>query len=388
MTTVRIVGGGLVGVLAALEAHRLGAREIILHERHPDLGGSLKPRLFHGLELRDQLCLFGDRTDPMRQLLAWRGVVFEEFENAGAAVFPGPGGEPAGGRAFAGFGRMGETARVLRPEAETLADRLRACPPALQGALSRYAQWRLGAWLDQVHGAVAESLAIAPSPGAPIPGAGGLAALPRGGFAHLFEAAGRALTEDGVEVKTGSLASPRELIALARGGEVVVWTAEPDALFPLVDRPPVRPLADRRSAYVFRTQHGGPAPFVVQNFTACGTVARVALYTTRGETLALVECIAEAPEAEVRRQAQRLAGLSGGEPLSLGERLAQTVRARGDGISMDTARTLAQLRAGLARDFGSRFVLARREITDLASRFRALSVDLSQALPRAARRAA
>ena len=71
---ILIVGGGLVGVLAALEAHRLGAREIILHERHPDLGGSLKPRLFHGLELRDQLCLFGDRTDPMRQLLAWRGV--------------------------------------------------------------------------------------------------------------------------------------------------------------------------------------------------------------------------------------------------------------------------------------------------------------------------
>ncbi len=81
MTKVRIVGGGLTGILAAFEAHRLGCRDIELHERFDRLGGVALPREAHGLELREGCIYFGPRTDPIRRLLEWHGLAFEEFEH-------------------------------------------------------------------------------------------------------------------------------------------------------------------------------------------------------------------------------------------------------------------------------------------------------------------
>ena len=50
---IRIIGGGLTGVLAAFEAHRLGWRDITLQERFEALGGVARPKLIHGREMRD-----------------------------------------------------------------------------------------------------------------------------------------------------------------------------------------------------------------------------------------------------------------------------------------------------------------------------------------------
>ena len=51
MARVRIIGGGLTGILAAFEAHRLGAREIVLEDALDRLGGWSLPRVSHGVEL-------------------------------------------------------------------------------------------------------------------------------------------------------------------------------------------------------------------------------------------------------------------------------------------------------------------------------------------------
>src|SRR5262245_9458739 len=102
MTKVRIVGGGLAGVLAAFEAHRLGARDIELHERLTELGGVVAARVIHGLELRDRWRVFGGREDPARRLLEWHGAAFDDLDLTCGSVNPCPRGEPLAAHGFAG----------------------------------------------------------------------------------------------------------------------------------------------------------------------------------------------------------------------------------------------------------------------------------------------
>src|ERR1700710_2737990 len=95
MSRVRIIGGGLTGVRAALEAHRLGCRDIELHERFDRLGGVALPRVNDGLELRDSRHYFGPKGDPLRALLEWHGLAFEDFERRCGSVSPDRAGQPA-----------------------------------------------------------------------------------------------------------------------------------------------------------------------------------------------------------------------------------------------------------------------------------------------------
>jgi len=76
---VRIIGGGLTGVLAAFEAHRLGCRDIELHERLDHLGGTSPPQVRDGLEIGDSGLRFGPRGERVRALLEWHGLAFEDF---------------------------------------------------------------------------------------------------------------------------------------------------------------------------------------------------------------------------------------------------------------------------------------------------------------------
>ena len=79
MKRVQIVGGGLTGILAAFQAHRLGARQIDLYERLDRLGGVALPELHDGKEMREGCIYFGPKGDPIRSLLETHGARFEEF---------------------------------------------------------------------------------------------------------------------------------------------------------------------------------------------------------------------------------------------------------------------------------------------------------------------
>lgn len=81
MRRIKIVGGGMTGILAAMHAHRLGARQIELYERLDQLGGVAKPEMLGGLELREDCIYFGPSGNPIRNLLEDHGAVFTEFEN-------------------------------------------------------------------------------------------------------------------------------------------------------------------------------------------------------------------------------------------------------------------------------------------------------------------
>ena len=155
MTKVRIVGGGLAGVLAALEAHRLGARRIEIHERLGELGGALAPKVSHGVELRDRWMVFGGREDPARRLLEWHGARFDDVALACGSVNPCPRGEAQAAKGFAGPVMIARDPSFGRLTGDTLADRLRVYPDDVRAQLARYCRWRLGVWLDEAHASAA-----------------------------------------------------------------------------------------------------------------------------------------------------------------------------------------------------------------------------------------
>jgi phytoene dehydrogenase-like protein len=89
MSRVRIVGGGLTGILAAFQAHRMGARNIELYERLDQLGGVALPEVRDGCEMREGCVYFGPTGDPLRSLLEQHGAQFEDFDNRFGSVSPG-----------------------------------------------------------------------------------------------------------------------------------------------------------------------------------------------------------------------------------------------------------------------------------------------------------
>src|SRR5947209_7510752 len=123
---VRIIGGGLTGLLSAFEAHRLGARDIELCEGWDQLGGNAWPRLAHGLELRETHLKFAGPGDAVHDLLARNGVALERVENRCAGVSPAPGEALIHRRDFPGPAISVRDLAVGPVTGETLADRLRA----------------------------------------------------------------------------------------------------------------------------------------------------------------------------------------------------------------------------------------------------------------------
>ncbi|MET0275058.1 MAG: FAD/NAD(P)-binding protein [Phenylobacterium sp.] len=392
MTRVRIVGGGLTGILAAFEAHRLGCRDIELHERFDRLGGVALPRESHGLELREGCIYFGPKGDPIRELLEWHGLAFEDFDNRFASLSPG-------GVVTEDFGGPAIASRDLAltaPTGTSLADRLRCYPAAIEAELNRYCRWHLGCWLDEVHESAAIPLAInrvypvgadltalaeakRKSPLADelcaIPrGLWGrtanlTAALPRDGFPAFFQACRRVLAGLGVAIHESALVSPRNAVAEHRPGEVLVWAANPTPLFKTLGVATPKLLPKTFHCHVFKARWAGPKPFYVQNFTAEGSVFRAYAYQSRGETLVTAECVAES--ADVRREVGRL--LPGVE---LGEQLSTSVQPRWIYHSMEAMKQLKALHAALPHGF----VAGAWEPYSKAEKFAQVNASLAQAL--------
>ncbi len=382
MNRVRIVGGGLAGVLAALEAHRLGARRIELHEHFDQLGGELWPRVEHGLELRRRCVYFGGREDPVRKALEWRGVAFEDVADHCGSLSPSPRGEALATRDFSGPVLYARDNAYQRLAGEALTDRIRAYPADLHGPLTRYCQWRLGVWLDEVHASAAGAIGLEKVrlTSMPPPETVPEASLPRDGFAAMFLGLRRALEGLGVELHFNSLVSPRELIETDDGETVNVWTAAPGPLFDAIGRPQPKSVADTVASYVIAARWAGPTPFQLRNFTAKGSVFRLSFYESRGETLLSAECVNEVSDKALRREIQRLMAGFGGQTLKLGETLACDVSTRSDCLSTETARRLLVLRSALARKCGPNFITGAWEAWDMNERFRRISRALAPAL--------
>ena len=405
MSKVRIVGGGLTGILAAFEAHRLGARDIELHERFDRLGGVALPREAHGLELREGCIYFGPKGDPIRDLLEWHGLAFEDFENRFGSVSPGPGASLRFTEDFGGPAIACEEIALTPPTGISLADRLRAYPPQVETALARYCRWHLGTWLDEVHESAAIPLAInrVYPVGADLTGLAeakrrsplcdelyaiprGLwgrtnnltAALPRDGFPVLFQDCRRVLERLGVKIHERALVSPRQAVAAHAPGEVLVWAANPTPLFKVMDVPTPKLLPKSFAIYHFKARWTGPKPFYVQNFTAQGAVFRAYVYESRGETLVTAECVGETPDADLRAELVRLA--AGFGQLEVGEALGSSVQARWIYHSMDAMRRLKALHAALERQMGASFVAGAWEPYAKGEKFQIVSESLAKAL--------
>lgn len=402
---VRIVGGGLTGILAAFEAHRLGFRHIELHERFDLLGGAALPRVANGLEVREQPLAFGPPGDPMRVLLEGYGLTFDDVENRFGSLSPLPGGDLAIAHDFAGPSLRTPKLGLGQPAGETLADRLRAYPEDISQALSRYCQWRLGAaWLDEVHASAAGPLGI--SRVHPIgPETVELARLkksdplydglygiprdlwgrlqntvisqPRGGWAAFFSACGRELVRAGVSIHNQSLVSPRQALLERADGDVLVWACDPTALFkPLeVPAPVVRP--QTVASYVFKARYFGPVPFRVSNFNTDGSVFRVHLYESRGQVMLAAECVRETPDNDLRREIHRLMSPFGGSSLALQEQVSVGVAPRWDCHTVATMDALRVLRTAASRAFDGGFVSGGWEASRLRDAFTQMQGQLA-----------
>jgi len=346
--TVRIIGGGLTGVLAALAAHRLGWRRIELHERFGELGGGDLPRLDHGVELRARRRWFGPPGDPVRTLLEAHGLAFEDIAHRTGSVSPSPCGEFVAVRDVAGPVLPCRDPILRLQSGDSLADRLRTYPADVAQPLTRYCQWRLGAWLDEVHASAAVTLGVDQVRPIDQDQDHPAASLPAGGFAVMFAAARQAMARLGIDVRLDSFVAPREVLARHAPGDLLVWAAAPAPLYPLVGLEAPRQLGRSLAAYVFKARYGGPVPFHLRNFTAEGVVCDLHLYESRGQVLMAVRCVAETPDADLRREIHRLMAGFDGASLDLGE---QVLAERGPCEAVPTveaARKLKALRAGLA----------------------------------------
>ncbi len=378
---IRIVGGGLTGILAAFEAHRLGWRDITIQERFEALGGVARPKVAHGREMRDGCIYFGGTGDPIVETLAAHGARFETFDNRFGSVSLDGDGRRVFTWDFGGPAIDCAASKVGKPASDSLASRIAAYPDAIATQLEAYCRWHLEADLDTVHGDAAIPLAInrvfpaaadlaelarmkATNPWADelyaIPrGLSGrtanlVATLPVGGFAALFDTCHQALTRLGVKVELNALVSPRALLAAPDAGETVVWAANPTPLFkPLgLSTPPL--IKKSFATYVFEVEFDGPCPVYVQNFTAQGAAFRVYLYESGGRQLAVAECVREADLARLPSEMRGL--LSGFGSLKVGTLLNSDIQPRWIYHSIAALEGLKALRARLTDRFGGQFI--------------------------------
>jgi hypothetical protein len=414
MKKVKIVGGGLTGILAAFEAHRLGARDIELHERFDRLGGVARPEVRDGLELRDGCIYFGPPSDPIRQLLEANGLGFTDFDNRFGSVSTGRWGEPVYTDDFGGPAFYAEGFGLTAPAGPSLADRIGAYPVEIQSALARYCRWHLGDVLEEIDGGAAiplacnrvypvgpqlEALAAAKrsSPLADelyaIPRAlwgrtaNLTAALPSDGFPAFFRDCRKALLALGVAVHEETLVSPRHALAAHAPGEVLVWAANPTPMFKAAGVATPKLFAKSFATYVFKARWTGALPFYVQNFTARGVCFRAYLYESRGETLLTAECVGESADHPLRREAESLLEGFAGE-LQLGELLGVSIKPRWIYHSLDSLRGLAAMRAALAERMGGAFVAGAWEPYAKAEKFAEVNAALGAALGEGSRVAA
>jgi hypothetical protein len=402
MSRVKIVGGGLTGILAALQAHAMGATDIELHERFDRLGGVALPDVRHGLEMREGCIYFGPASDPIRNLLEAHGARFADFDNRFGSLSPGEVYlEDFGGPGFA----CADIA-LSPPAGPSLADRLACYPEAMRAPLARYARWHLGADLAAVHESAAIPLAINRSYpiGADLdalakakrsdPLADELLAIPRrlwghtnnlqaslpvGGFPALMRAARRGLESIGVTIHERDLVSPRQALADHAAGDVLVWAANPTPLFKAINIATPKLLPKSFATYVFEAKWTGALPFYVQNFTAEGSCFRVYVYESGDKTLLTAECVAEDGGDDLAWDIQRMLKGFDGE-LTLGDLLAAAVKPRWIYHTVDAIQRLGDLRASLAARMGPAFVPGAWEPYAKAEKFHEVDAALATAL--------
>ena len=379
---IRIVGGGLTGVLAAFEAHRLGWRDITLQERFGALGGVARPKVIHGREMRDGCVYFGGENDPIVAALAAHGARFETFDNRFGSLSIGADGRRVFTWDFGGPAVDSPAGKVGKPADDSLAARLAAYPPAIAATLEAYVRWHLDVDPAIVHGEAAIPLAInrvfpaaadltalarakATDPWADelyaIPrGLSGrtanlTASLPVGGFAKLFDGLHGALIRLGVKVELDCLVPPRQLMGEDASDETIVWAANPTPLFKPMGL--ATPALVKKSffTYVYEVEtFDGPCPVYVQNFTAQGAAFRAYLYESGGQTLVVAECVRE---ADLKTLPTELRGLlSGFGALRLGPLVHSDAQPRWIYHSLAAIDGLKALRGRLAERFGARFV--------------------------------
>ncbi len=406
VSRVKIVGGGLTGILAALQAHRLGVRDIELHERFGELGGVAVTEARSGIELRDGCIYFGPKGDPIRQLLEDYGASFEDIDNRFGSVSLSATGEPLYVDDFAGPALPSAGIRLTAPAGPSLADRIAAYTPELSQALTRYARWHLACDLKVLHGSSAIPLAM----NRVYPVGANLAALadakrhdavadelyaipralwgrtdnltaslPAGGFPVFLRRCRLALEAIGVTIRDNSLVSPRQALAEHRAGEVLVWAANPTPLFKAAEVRTPKLLPKSFTSHVFAVRWTGPRPFYVQNFTAEGVCFRVYVYESAGRTLLTAECVDEARPSDLRYEIHRLLRGFDGD-LALGELLSTAVRPRWIYHSVDAIDQLSQLRAALTRRFGPAFVAGAWEPYSKTEKFAEVNAGLAAAL--------
>lgn len=406
MSRVKIVGGGLTGILAAFQAHRLGASDIELHERFDSLGGVALPAEHHGLEMREGCIYFGPPSDPIRQLLEAYGQNFQDFDNRFGSVSRGDTRQPIYTEDFGGPALPCSDISLTALAGPSLADRLGAYPAAIRAPLERYAAWHLGCDLGDVHGSAAIPMAInrAFPAGADLAAlaqakrrdplsdelfaipraqwgrtANLTASLPVGGFVPFIRRCHTALQRIGVAIHEESLVSPRQALAEHRPGEVLVWAANPTPLFKAAGVPTPRLLPKSFATYVFAVRWTGARPFYVQNFTAEGACFRVYIYESAGRTLLTAECVKEVHGTDLRYEIHRLLHGFAGD-LALGEVLCTSVKPRWIYHSVAAIEGLKTLRLALAERMGPDFVAGAWEPYAKAEKFAAVNADLAAAL--------
>jgi len=403
MSRVKIVGGGLTGILAAFQAHALGARDIELHERFDHLGGVALPQQRYGLEMREGCAYFGPKGDPVRALLEDHGLAFADFDSRFGSMSPG-GRNPVYVEGFAGPALPSPDIALSRPAGASLADRLACYPAAIREPLARHVRWSLGCDLAAVHESAATPLGIDQvfPVGADLdalaaarrsdPLANELLALPRqahtneltaslpvGGFPALLRGCRRALEAIGVAIHDRSLVSPRHALVEHAPGETLVWAASPTPLFKAVGVPAPRLLPKSFATYVLEARWTGPVPFYVQNFTAEGSCFRVYIYESAGRTLLTAECVTEDGGDPLTYDIHRmLRGFEG--DLTLGDLLAAAIKPRWSFHTTDAIDRLAELRSALAERLGPAFVPGAWEPYARAETFAEVGAGLAAAL--------
>ncbi len=405
---MRIVGGGLTGILAALEAHRLGARDIELCERFEALGGVALPEERGGAELRDGCIYFGPRGDPIRGMLEAHGLSFQDFDNRFGSVSLGRRGEHdllftedfGGPAVWCGDLKLGE------PAGESLADRIDLYAPPIGLMLDRYCAWHLGAPLESIHHTAAIPLAInrvypmGVDVGAVVAAKQAsprhdelfaiprklwgrrdnlIASLPAEGFPAFFRQVRRVLEGLRVTVRDETLVSPRAALAEHQAGDVLVWAGNPTPLFKAAGVPTPKLIPKTFHAVTFEARWTGACPFYVQNFTATGVCFRVYVYESGGKTLITAECVTEPQDGPLRREiAGWLAGFEGA--LTLGRQVGLSIKPRWIYHSLEAMAGLAELRATLAAKLGPAFVHGAWEPYAKAEKLAQVNAALAAAL--------
>lgn len=402
---IRIIGGGLTGVLAAFEAHRLGWRDITLQERFEALGGVARPKLIHGREMRDGCVYFGGETDPIVQTLSAHGARFETFDNRFGSMSADFEGRRVFTWDFGGPAVDCPAYRVKAPADDSLAARLAAYPPEIAATLEDYVRWHLGADPSLVHGDAVIPMAI----NRVFPAAADLAALgrakasdpwtdelyaiprglsgrtanlvaslPEGGFAKLFDDLHGALVKLGVKVALNCLVPPRQLLAETAADETIVWAANPTPLFKPMGLATPALVKKTFFTYVYQAEtFDGPCPLYVQNFTAQGATFRAYLYESGGAKLVVAECVREADLKALPGELRTL--LSGFGALSLGPMVHADAQPRWIYHSLEAIAGLKALRGQLTARFGERFIPGAWEPYAKAAKLAEVNAALARA---------